>query len=86
MAAAWEHDGVTHREMPSIIGAVDETFLERVMLVFMNLASGYLVIEEVAADSTYNTWHALVKARLAVLGVRVRYLVSDRAGSIVWSV
>ena len=35
-----------------IIGAVDETFLERMILVFMDLATGYLVLEEVADDRT----------------------------------
>jgi len=58
---------------------VDETFLERMMLVFMDLVSGYLLFEEVAQDRTYGTWHTLVKARLEALGVGVFYLVSDRA-------
>jgi hypothetical protein len=62
---------------------VDETFLERMMLVFMDLASGYLLAEEVAADRSYDTWYAVVKARLATLGVGVRYLVSDRAKALI---
>ena len=40
-AAAWEHEGVAAGEVRPIIGAVDETFLERMMLVFMDLVSGY---------------------------------------------
>ena len=47
-AAAWEQEGVAHGEIRPIIGAVDETFLQRMMLVFMDLASGYLLMEEVA--------------------------------------
>jgi AcrR family transcriptional regulator len=82
-AAAWEQDGVDHGEIRPIIGAVDETFLQRMMLVFMDLASGYLVMEEVAVDRTYDTWHALVQARLKTLGVTVSYLVSDRAKALV---
>jgi hypothetical protein len=35
----------------------DETFLERMMLVFMDLVSGYLVFEEVAEDRTYQIWY-----------------------------
>ena len=65
--------------MREIIGAVDETFLERMMLVFMDLRTGYLLLEEVAADRTYATWKALVDERLTALGTRVRYVVSDRA-------
>jgi hypothetical protein len=38
---------------------VDETFLQRMMLVFMDLASGYLLMEEVAVDRTYDTWCGL---------------------------
>jgi hypothetical protein len=82
-AAAWEHEGQAAGEIRPIIGAVDETFLERMMLVFMDLVSGYLVFEEVAEDRSYDTWHALVKARLEVLGVEVRYLVSDRAKALI---
>ena len=66
--AAWEQDGIAHGETRPIIGAVDETFLERMMLVFMDLASGYLLLEEVAEERTYDTWHTLVKARLEITG------------------
>jgi len=82
-AATWEHEGVAAGEIRPIIGAVDETFLERMMLVFMDLASGYLLAEEVAADRSYDTWDAVVKARLTTLGVGVRYLVSDRAKALI---
>jgi len=82
-ATAWEHEGVAAGEVRPIIGAVDETFLERMMLVFMDLVSGYLLFEEVAEDRTYTTWYALVEARLEALGVGVWYLVSDRAKALI---
>src|SRR2546425_3231123 len=82
-AEAWEGEGVAGGETRPIIGAVDETFLERMMVVFMDLVSGYLVVEEVANDRTYETWYTLVEARLEALGVRVLYLVSDRAKALV---
>src|SRR5215475_7272744 len=78
-AAAWEQEGVAHGEIRPIIGAVDETFLQRLMLVFMNLASGYLVMEEVAVDRSFDTWYSGVNDRLKTLGTEVLYLVSDRA-------
>ena len=81
--AAWEQDGINHGEIRPIIGAVDETFLQRMMLVFMDLASGYLVMEEAAVDRTYETWHGLVHARLKTLGMAVSYLVSDRAKALI---
>src|SRR6266567_7955782 len=82
-AMAWEHDGVAAGEAGPIIGAVDETFLERMMLVFMDLVSGYLLFEEVAEDRTYDTWHILVASRLKRLRSGVLYLVSDRAKALI---
>ena len=81
--AAWEREGIAEGEVKPIIGAVDETFLQRMMLVFMELTSGYLLVEEVAVNRTYDTWSGLVKTRLKTLGVEVSYLVSDRAKALI---
>jgi hypothetical protein len=81
--AAWEREGVAAGEMREIIGAVDETFLQRMMLVFIDLVSGYLLFEEVAEQRTYDTWYALVETRLETLGTEVLYLVSDRAKALI---
>ena len=78
-AGRWEQDGVAAGEVREIIGAVDETFLEQMILVFLDVPTGYLVQEEVADDRTYATWKAVVEARLTALGAEVWYLVSDRA-------
>jgi hypothetical protein len=43
---------------------VDETFLERMILGFMDLATGYLLLEEGADDRTYATWKTWVDERL----------------------
>src|SRR5687768_462330 len=63
-AAAWEKEGIAHGEIRPVIGAVDETFLQRMMLVFMDLATGYLLMEEVASDRCFETWYGGVNARL----------------------
>src|SRR3989454_4778438 len=83
IAAAWEQEGIAHGEIRPIIGAVDETFLQRLMLVFMDLASGYLLMEEVAVDRTYDTWYRCINGCLKTLGIGVSYLVSDRAKALV---
>jgi hypothetical protein len=49
-AAAWEQDGHATGEGREIIGAVDETFLERMLLVCMDLTTRYLLFEVVAED------------------------------------
>jgi len=82
-AEGWEKEGCAGGERREIIGAVDETFLERMMLVFMDLRTGYLLLEEVAEDRTYTTWKAAVEERLKALGTDVRYLVSDRAKALI---
>jgi hypothetical protein len=82
-ARAWEQDGRTAGAVREIIGAVDETFLERLMLVFMDLPTGYLLLEEVAEDRTYATWKSLVDKRLKALGTEVWYMVSDRANALI---
>jgi hypothetical protein len=78
-AAAWEQDGCAHGEGRAIIGAVDETFLARMILVFMDLSTGYLLLEEAPEDRTYVPWPALGEERLTALGTHVLSLVSDRA-------
>jgi hypothetical protein len=82
-AETWEQDGCADGDMREIIGAVDETFLERMILVLMDLATGYLLLEEVADDRTYTTWKALVEERLKALGTGVLYVVSDRAKALI---
>ena len=82
-AAAWEKEGIAHGEIRPVIGAVDETFLQRMMLVFMDLASGYLLMEEVAVDRSYDTWYDGINARLKTFGIGVSYLVSDRAKALI---
>jgi hypothetical protein len=80
---AWEQEGVAHGEIRPIIGAVDETFLQRMMLVFMDLVTGYLLMEEIAADRSYETWFERANERLQTFGVEVSYLVSDRAKALI---
>lgn len=83
IAAAWEKEGIDHGDIRPVIGAVDETFLQRMILVFMDLATGYVLMEEVAADRSYATWYDRVNARLTTFGTEVLYLVSDRAKALV---
>jgi hypothetical protein len=83
IAAAWEKEGIAHGEIRPVIGAVDETFLQRMMLVFMDLATGYLLMEEVAADRSYATWFDRANARLTTFGTEVLYMVSDRAKALI---
>src|SRR5262245_50558965 len=81
--AAWEKEGIAHGEIRPVIGAVDETFLQRMMLVFMDLATGYLLMEEMAADRGFATGYDRANERLTAFGTEVLYLVSDRAKALI---
>jgi Family of unknown function (DUF6399)/IclR helix-turn-helix domain len=82
-AAVWEKEGIAHGEIRPVIGAVDETFLQRMMLVCMDLATGYVLLEEVAADRSYAPWFDRANDRLTTFGTEVLYLVSDRAKALI---
>src|SRR5262245_24445709 len=78
-AEVWEQDGCAGGEMRESIGAVEETFLARMILVLMDRATGSLLLEAVADERTYTTWKALVEERLKALGTGGLYGGSDRA-------
>jgi IclR helix-turn-helix domain len=82
-AATWEKEGIAHGEIRPVIGAVDETFLQHMILVFMDLATGYLLMEEVATDRSFATWYDRASDRLTTFGTQVLYLVSDRAKALI---
>ncbi|TVR66451.1 MAG: hypothetical protein EA420_01660 [Candidatus Competibacteraceae bacterium] len=66
-----------------IIAGADETFFDEVVLVMMDLGSGYLVLEEAADDRTYGTGQERVRAAVRTVGLEVRYVVSDRAQALI---
>ena len=76
---AWEQEGQTSGEVREIMGAVDETCLEQMSLVCMDLPTGALLLEAGAEDRTSPTWKAVVEERLTALGAHVLSVVSDRA-------
>jgi hypothetical protein len=64
--------------------AGDETFFSELMvLVLMDLPSGYLLLEENADDRRFTTWLNRAKPRLEALGVEVKHAVTDRAKALI---
>jgi hypothetical protein len=53
------------------------------LLVFMDLVSGYVLLEETADDRRYETWDARVSTRLEPMQTHVLSLVSDRAKALI---
>lgn len=66
-----------------ICASVDETFFDQVVLVMLDLPSGFILVEEIAADYRYETWQQQARQALSQLGLKVRYCVSDRARALV---
>jgi len=67
-----------------VIGAADETFFgNALILVFMDLSSGYLMLEDIADDRSFDTWLKTLEPRLEQLGVHVQLMVSDRAKALI---
>lgn len=71
-------------EVREIVAAGDETWLgDKMLLVLMDLGSGYLVMEEEAEDRRYETWKNKGQARLKEKGLEVKHFVSDRAKALI---
>ncbi len=66
----------------AVIGA-DETFFDKMILVMIELSSGYIVLEEPAEDRTYETWTEKALSALKALGLNAVYMVSDNAKALV---
>ena len=61
-----------------------ETFFEGVILVMLDLPSGYIFVEEITKDCQYETWQQRVSQIFQPLGSKgFKYLVSDRAKAII---
>ncbi len=78
------NEGAVNSEKPlEVIVGADETFFNEIILVLMELASGYIFIEEEASDRTYATWMEKVLDVISKTGLRIKYVVSDRAKALI---
>lgn len=65
-----------------ICGGADETFFEQMVLVLLDLPSGYIFVESQASARDYQTWQERVQQAVEPIA-QVKYLVSDRAKALV---
>ena len=67
-----------------IVAGLDETFFgDFLILVLMDLNSGYLLLETITEDRCYDTWYEKTKPRLEGLGIEVKHAISDRAKALI---
>jgi hypothetical protein len=79
----WEHEGGASGAGREGLAAVDEPCLERLLLVCMDLATGSLLLAEVADDRTSTTWQAVVEERLKSLSTGGLAMGRDRAKALI---
>ena len=64
--------------------AMDETFFgDFLILVLMDLRSGYLLLAEISDDRRFDTWYEKTAPRLEALGIEVNHALSDRAKALI---
>ncbi len=66
-----------------IVGGVDETFFEEMILVLMDLSSGYIFFEEASDNRTYKTWFQKTTTAVQNFNLDIQYFVSDRAKALI---
>jgi hypothetical protein len=67
-----------------VVVAMDETFFGQFMImVVIDLKSGYLLLEDIADDRCYETWHSKITPRLESMGIEVTHAISDRAKALI---
>ncbi len=67
-----------------VVLAGDETFFgELLILVLMDLTSGYLLVEEIAEDRQFATWFQAAAPKLKALNLAVDHAVTDRAKALI---
>ena len=54
-----------------VCAAADETFFDQVILVMLDLPSGYIFVEELTEDCQYETWQEKVTQAFQPLGLKV---------------
>ena len=69
--------------IPQIVAGVDETFFERMILVLMDLASGFILMEAFSTNRTYDQWMNLLHPHLSAWPVEIKQVVSDQAKALI---
>lgn len=66
-----------------IVGGIDETYFNTMILVLMDLSSGYIFIEEESGDKSYETWLEKAKKVADKFKIEFKFFVSDRAKQLI---
>jgi hypothetical protein len=79
-----QQSALANRVQPiDVCGGIDETFFDQVVLVMLDLPSGFILVEEITSDCCFETWQQPVAKICEQLGLRLRSCVSDRAKALI---
>jgi hypothetical protein len=67
----------------AVLGMDETFFTDFLIFVMMDLSSGYLILEDVSDDRSYESWYEKAIPRLNTLGISVNHAVSDRAKALI---
>ncbi len=80
----YQEEGITNCDQLEIIGGVDETFFKEIMILLaMDLRTGYILSEKTSEHRKYDTWKEQLESAFDKMPIKVRYLVSDRAPALI---
>lgn len=83
-AEKYQKEALANCDKLEVIGGVDEKFFNEMMiLLMMDLPTGFILSEKAAKDRKYETWKEQLESALENMPVKVRYLVSDRAQALI---
>jgi len=67
-----------------LVAGGDETFFRTMLiLVLMDISSGYILLEDISQDRRFETWQDAVSKRLEEMGCEVRLFTSDRGKALI---
>lgn len=71
-------------KLKHLVAGGDETFFGNLLiLVLMDISSGYILLEDITEDRRFETWQDAVSKRLEELGCEVRLFTSDRGKALI---
>ena len=71
-------------KLKDLVAGGDETFFRNLLiLVLMDISSGYILLEDMSQDRRFDTWQEAVSKRLEELGCEVRLFTSDRGKALI---
>jgi len=62
---------------------IDETIIDNMILVLMDLSSGFIFVEETSDDKSYDTWFDMATMVSSRFNIEFKFFVSDRARQLI---